>query len=77
VLHYGVQIHKQNTFIDPRENESTCYALDDEFGVVSGMMGKGNHSTQRKLGPVPSQIPNDYTWAQMGATVVGSQWLTA
>jgi hypothetical protein len=48
---------------------------DDECRAVSGMLGKGNQSTQRKLVLMllyPPKIPNDLTQA----TTVGSQQLT-
>jgi hypothetical protein len=47
---------------------------DDECGVVGGMLGKGNGSTQTKLAPVllcPPQIPHDLT----GAPISGPLWL--
>jgi hypothetical protein len=54
--------------------------MDDEYGAVCGMIGKGNRSTRRKLSPVvlcPPQIPHDLTRARTQAAVVGSRRLTA
>jgi hypothetical protein len=56
-------------------------ALDyGECGVIGGMLGKLNGSTQRKPAPVPfcpPQIPSGMTRARTRAAAVGSQRLTA
>jgi hypothetical protein len=54
--------------------------MDDECGVIGGMLGRGNRSTRRKPAPValcPPQMPHDLTWARTGAATVGNRRLTA
>jgi hypothetical protein len=52
---------------------------DDERGVVGGVTGRGNRSTQRKPTPVPlctPQIPRDLTGAPTRTAAEGNQRLT-
>jgi hypothetical protein len=52
---------------------------DDECEAASEMTDRGNLSTQRKPALTllcPTRTPHDLTWAQTGATMVGSQQLT-
>jgi hypothetical protein len=52
---------------------------DDKCGPVSGMLGKGNLSAQRKPASVPlcpPQIPHDLTWARTRAAAVGTPQLS-
>jgi hypothetical protein len=53
---------------------------DDEYGIIGGMLGKGNRSTRRELAPVllcAPQIPHDFTWARTRAAAVGNRRQTA
>jgi hypothetical protein len=53
---------------------------DDECEAVSGMIGRGNGSTRRKLAQVslcPPQIPHNVNRAWTRAAAVGSRRLTA
>jgi hypothetical protein len=61
-------------------NRPIVSAPGDYDGEIGGMMiGRGNRSTQRKPAPVPlcpPQTPHA-AWTRTGASVVGSQRLTA
>jgi hypothetical protein len=49
--------------------------MDDEFGAVGGILGKGNLSTWRKPAPVPlcpPQIPHDLARTRAWASAIAT-----
>jgi hypothetical protein len=73
----GVQL---GPFGTAATNRPIVPALGDyDDGEISGMIGRGNRSTQRKPAPMllcPPQTPNA-AWTRTWAAMVGSQRLTA